>query len=390
MRSQTAECIEFLQKLVRTRSLPGQEAKIAELVKAEMKRLRFSKVIRDEAGNIIGLCEGEGRAPAMMFNAHLDHVDIGDEETWPHPPFAAEISGERIWGRGTVDIKGPLAAQVHAVGKMIADGIRPPGDIYVSAVVQEETGGLGARHLITHLRPPLVVVGEPSRCQLRHGHRGRSELILHVKGYSVHASVPERAVNPLEVVARFVVALKDLEMRSDGDLGMSSVAPTLVRTDQESPNVTPAEVWLTCDCRTVAGETGEDLQEKLQTLVEQCLIDGASAKVMFATGEQKTYTGMKRTIPAEHPSLLIPVEHRAVSTAVTTLEISIGLKEKPEVWRFATDGGHFAKAGQLVIGFGPGEESLAHTINESIQISDLEKALAGNRALALEWPLLNK
>jgi putative selenium metabolism hydrolase len=376
--------------MVQTPSLPGQEGEVAELVKSEMKRLGFDKVVRDEAGNVLGFCKGEGIAPAMMFNTHLDHVDVGDPAAWPYPPYGAELHDKKVWGRGTVDIKGPMAAQIHAVGSMIGDGARPPGDVYVTTVVQEETGGLGARHLLTHLKPPLVVVGEPSRCQLKRGHRGRTELILHVKGRSVHASVPDQASNPLEVLARFVLGLKELEMLEDVSLGSSSVAPTLLKTDQTSPNVTPGEVWLTCDCRTVPGESGLEMIEKLQALADRCLDSGCLAEIRPCIAKQSSYTGVERKIPAQHPAFLVPSEHRAVVTAASILKRVIALNEDPGIWSFATDGGFFAAAGQTVIGFGPGNDKLAHTVEESIEITELEKALHGNKALAMEWPVANR
>jgi putative selenium metabolism hydrolase len=387
MNNKTRDCLKFLQQLVRVQSLPGQEGNAAAVVESEMKRLKFDSVERDEAGNVLGLCRGQGQAPSMMFNAHLDHVDVGDPKAWPHPPHQAEISNHRVWGRGTVDIKGPLAAQIHAVAGIIADRHRPPGDVFVTAVVQEETGGLGTRHLVKHLRTPLVVVGEPSQCEVRRGHRGRSELRLHVTGRSAHASIPEKAVNPLEVAARFILGLKDLQMSHDRELGFSSVAPTLLRTDQTSPNVTPGELWLTCDCRTLPAE---DMQRKLTRLAEGCLLEGSAARVEAVQTDQVSYTGMRMSIAAEHPPFLLPPAHPAVETAISVLRDAIGLRRDSGVWRFATDGGLFVQAGQTVIGFGPGQEELAHTARESIEIVEIEKALAGNRALALEWPKRNR
>ena len=388
--SEIENCIEFLQRLIRTESLPGREGEVAELVENEMLSLGYDQVERDEVGNVIGLCKGQGQAPAMMFNSHLDHVNVGDPKAWPHPPYSGEIWNGRLWGRGAVDIKGPMAAQVYGVGSFIADGIRPEGDVYVTAVVQEEIGGLGARHLITHLRPPLVVVGEPSQNEIRRGHRGRSELVVHIKGKSVHASIPEKAVNPLEVLARFVLQLKNSKMREDEELGLSTIAPTLLRTDQTSSNVTPGEIWLTCDCRTVPNESGEDMREQLQTLIEECLIKGASAGVEATYCDHVSYTGLRRSIPSEHPSYLLPPEHPAVASAEAVLGKVFKSIEHAGVWRFATDGGHFAQAGQTVIGFGPGDDKLAHTVEESIEIAEIEKALIANRALALEWPARNR
>ena len=274
-------CVEFLQRLIRSRGLPGQEGETARLVEAEMNRLGYDEVSTDEMGNVIGLIRGSGAAPAVMFNTHLDHVDAGDERGWDHPPFAAEIADGKVWGRGAVDIKGPMAAQVYGVGCLAAKSERPPGDVYVTAVVQEEIGGVGARHLAEELWVPLVVVGEPSSNTLRRGHRGRTELVLHVIGKSVHASVPDKAINPLETHARFVLALRDLDFREDPVLGPSSVGLTLLKTDQTSANVTPGEIWQTLDWRSVPGESGDDARRVLEGVLEAALGEGATARSRF-------------------------------------------------------------------------------------------------------------
>ncbi|NIP86752.1 MAG: M20/M25/M40 family metallo-hydrolase, partial [Planctomycetales bacterium] len=113
---------------------------------------------------------------------------------WPYPPFSGEIHDGRLWGRGSADMKGPLAAMIHAVGALAREGIRPPGDLYVAAVVQEEVGGLGTQKLVQTVRPDCAVVGEASSNHLARGHRGRVEVVVRVQGRSVHASVPHQGV----------------------------------------------------------------------------------------------------------------------------------------------------------------------------------------------------
>jgi putative selenium metabolism hydrolase len=378
-------CIEFVQRLIQTESLSGQEAEIGRIVFSEMKKLGYDEVYEDEAGNIIGLIRGTGQAPAVMFNTHLDHVDVGDPAQWPYPPFGGEIHQDRIWGRGAMDIKGPLAAQVYGIAKLISAEGRPANDVFVTAVVQEEVGGMGARHLATHLKTPLVVVGEATGNQLRRGHRGRTELVLHVRGKSVHASVPENGVNPLEVVAGFIQGIPRLRMNTDEDLGTSSVAPTLIRTDQISPNVVPAEVWLTCDWRRIASESKHDVQQTLQDLADRHLIEGASAEVTIPSTERTSFTGLKMEIPSDHPPFLLSADDPVVVAAHSVLEESSGGPIEVAVWKFATDGGHFAEAGMKVIGYGPGEEILAHTKDESLKISELKEAVQGNFDLARYW-----
>lgn len=379
-------CLDFLQRLIQTPSLPGQEGTIARIVADECKTLGYDDVSVDDAGNVIARINGRGEAPSVMFNTHLDHVDAGDAQAWPHPPFDGVISEGKVWGRGASDIKGPLAAQVHGVADLITDAEPPPGDVFVTAVVQEECGGLGARHLVTYMEPDLVVVGEPSSNELRRGHRGRTEAILHVRGASAHASAPGRGVNPLDVIANFITNMRSLEMREHAGLGHSTVVPTLLQTDQESANVIPGEAWLTCDWRNVPGETSEDVRAALQDLAEASCIEGATVEILIPTHEFVSYSGLRMNMGANNPPYALPADHPILIAAQTVLTTPLGAPPPIGTWDFATDGGHFAKAGLTVVGFGPGNESVVHTSHEYIESSEIEAALTAYAALAREWP----
>jgi succinyl-diaminopimelate desuccinylase len=380
--------VEFLQKLIRTEGLPGEEEETAGIVRAEMEALGFDEVWVDDAGSVVGLVRGRERHPSVMFNTHLDHVDVGDPSRWPHPPFGGELAEGRVWGRGAVDIKGPLAAQVEAVGRLAAAAEPPPTDVYVSAVVQEEIGGLGARHMSEELAPDLVVIGEPSSNQLRRGHRGRTELTVHVTGRSVHASVPETGVNPLYALAGFLERLPGVELPEHPELGVTTVAPTLIRTDQRSHNVVPGEVWLTLDIRTGPETTPEILLGLLEPILQEAVeaVPGSSGEILVPAKEHTSWKGVVRVIPAVNPSWIRSENDAAVVTAGNVLEAALGERPPLGVWHFATDGGHFAAHGSTVVGIGPGEEGLAHTVRESIELSQLETALDIYEALAREWP----
>lgn len=383
--SDRGACVEFLQRLIRTRSMPGEEAELAAAVKAEMERLVYDEVEIDGAGNVVGLLRGAGEAPSVMFNTHLDHVDAGDPTDWPHPPFGGEVHADRVWGRGAVDIKGPLAAQVHGVGRIAAAGGRPPGDVYVTAVVQEEVGGLGARYMADTLSPDLILVGEPSRNEVRRGHRGRIELRVVVKGKMAHASMTEIGINPLIVIGGFLAELPGIPLPDDPELGRATIAPTLIETDQTSANVIPGEVALTLDCRTVPGQKAHDLRKQILPVLKQLEIAGTRAQIVIPEFDRVSWTGLERRYPADNPAYALPADHPAVRSAAAVLAAPLGTAPPVDVWRFATDGGHFAEAGLTVVGFGPGDDRLAHTVEESIGIGELETGLRGNEALARGW-----
>lgn len=382
----TDACVDFLQRLIQTESMPGEEGDIAALMGSEMEKLGFDDVSTDAAGNVIGLVRGSGEAPSVMFNTHLDHVDAGDPADWPHPPFGGEVHDGVVWGRGAVDIKGPLAAQVYGVAALIDSGTRPPGDVYVTGVVQEEVGGLGARHMAETLRPDLIMIGEPSRNEVRRGHRGRIELRAVVRGKMAHASMTQIGRNPLTVIGRFLASLDELELPSDPNLGTCTVAPTLIATDQTSGNVIPGEVQLTLDCRTVTGQTAESTRDLLLPLLRAAEIDGSSSDILIPMHERSSYAGLEMTYPADNPAHSLPADHVAVEAAAEVLAGPLGSPPPVDLWDFATDGGHFAVAGLTCVGFGPGDDRLAHTVNEHILVDDLATGVRGNTALALEWP----
>lgn len=376
-----APMVDFCRRLIQTPSLPGEEGPLAALVRAEMGRLGYDEVTTDGWGNVIGVLTGTGGGRSVMLNTHLDHVSPGDPALWPIPPYEGRIVDGVLYGRAASDIKGATAPQVYAAALLRRAGVRPAGDLYVTVVVREETGGLGARELVTHLRPGCAVLGEGSDNELRHGHRGRMEVVVEVRGRSVHASVPTRGANPHYVMARLLGRLEGLAMATDPLLGASSVAPTLYRTDQTSSNVTPGICWLHLDWRNVPAEPPEAVRTKVQALLEEVLADGMTGAVSILTERLRTYTGQEAEVMMGARPFVLPVDHPVLTTAARTLAGVLGRPIPIKPWGFATDGGHFMHAGIPTIGFSPCEEQYAHTIHDQISLAKMVEALAGYAAL---------
>ena len=382
-----AAMIDFTQQMVRIPSLPGHERDVALAIQREMERLAYDDVWVDEAGNVIGRIKG-GDGPTVLLNGHMDHVDPGPAEGWPQPPFSGVIIDGELWGRASVDMKGPVACMIYAASLFKSLKVTPPGDIYMTVAVMEEIGGLGTEHLTSQLRADAAICGEPSRNILRRGHRGRIELNVIFKGRSAHASVPHLAVNPHYEVAAFLSRLPEFKMASDVTLGSSSVAPTLYATDQLSPNVTPGEVKLTLDWRNVPSESPEEIVAKLQALLDESLAreqlgDASRATVQVTAEEFTTYTGMTKTFPSVFPAFILSEADPFVKAARTTLTNVLGRDEGVDTWKFATDGGHLMEAGIPTIGFGPGDERLAHTNQERISLAQMEESTVAYVALIL-------
>lgn len=377
-----AQVVDLCQRLVRTPSLPSHEGELAQLIQAEMERLRYDRVWRDEAGNVVGLMRGAG-GPKVQFNTHMDHVDPGNPADWPFPPYEARLHEGFIWGRGASDIKGPMAAQIVALAALREAGISHRADCYVACVVNEEQGGLGTRYLAQTLPCDYAVIGEASSNQLVRGHRGRAAVVARFRGRSVHASMPEKGINPHYSAARFISGLRDLPMARDPDLGASSVTPTLYLTDQTSFNVVPGEVVVHLDWRFVPGEDEEEILGKLRPLLQTSLTDGCQGEVDIPEETLATYTGYTETRPLIAYPMVTRADAPALQAAQRALEEVLQRPMTPRFWRFTTDGGHLARAGVTCIGFGPGDETVVHTVQERIATEELAEAVAGYMALAL-------
>jgi succinyl-diaminopimelate desuccinylase len=386
-----APMVEFAQRLVSVPSLPGQEGGVAKLVADEMQRLGYTRVWIDPTGNVIGLISANNKSVdrpvcSVMFNTHMDQVDVGDPSRWPFPPFEGHIANGEIWGRGTSDLKAALAAQVYSGALVLASGVARLNDLYVTGVVQEEIGGHGASMLAEELQTDYVVVGEPSANRLALGHRGRFEIHAVIAGKSVHASVPGTGINPLYSMSRFLLALESLKFEPDPQhpaLGPTTIAPTLVSTDQTSANVVPGECKVVLDIRNPPGHSPEVILAEVRKLLDAALTDGATGGAEIPPVTMTSYTGVTRTyeIPAV-PFGLDENSHLATA-AKTIVSKALGREVPSQIWRFATDAGHFVAQGMQVIGFGPGYEEVIHTVNERISIDLMVEAMTANAALAI-------
>ncbi len=377
-----AALVDFTRRLISLPSLPGQEGAVAALVQAEMRRLGLDEVTVDVVGNVVGrLRGGAGRTLALV--SHLDQVDVGDAGGWRFPPHAATVHEGAIWGRGAMDIKGPLAAQVYAAGALKAAGVSLPGDVVIASTVMEEIGGLGARHLAASLRADCAVIGEATGLDVSRGHRGRVELAVTVTGRAVHASVPARGVNPHQALARFITRLPELPLLTDDSLGASSVAPTLYGCDQASANVIPGRCTLHLDRRYVPAESPADIVAQVQALLDDCLIPGSTGQVHIVRRSWQTYTGQVEELPALSPPFLRATDDPWITGSRAILAEALGRPVSVKTWGFTTDGGHLAQAGIPCLGFGPGDEALAHTIHEHIALDELLAGMVGYMALIL-------
>jgi putative selenium metabolism hydrolase len=368
------DCVDFTQRLIQTPSMPFEETQLAELVAAELQVLNFDQVWIDEIGNVNGRIRGTDPAlGALVLNTHLDHVDPGEPSLWSVPPFSGTIVGDRIIGRGACDIKGPLAVQVYSMAALLRAGVRPRRDVVFSGVVQEEIGGAGAKHWVENLDYPvdLVVLGEPSDNKIALGHRGIAQMWVRFNGRSVHASVPEKGVNPNYALAKFLQDLTSAksELSAHELLGPTTISPTIIEVDTKSTNVTPAWARVCLDFRT-ASESHKSLRAFVQRVA-------GDQPIVLEDGLCHTPTPYPDSDETIYGFYTPPADEK-VQRARALIGAGMGREAELSSYQFATDGRHFVPYGLTMIGYAASEESQAHVVDEFISIPKMLESLRGH------------
>src|SRR5215207_9564527 len=170
-----------------------------------------------------------------------------------------------------MDVKGPLALQVYAAARFVAQ--RPAGDIVAVFSVYEEKGGWGMMHLLDSAasRPGAVILSEATGCDLCTGHRGHAELAVEIHGVAAHASNPDSGRNPNHLLPHVLLALRELSDAQPRDpvLGRATLTPTVVETWPKSGNVIPDRVRVTLDWRVLPGWDEDRAVEQLRALLAE-------------------------------------------------------------------------------------------------------------------------
>lgn len=375
------------QELVRTPSLPGKEGQVAALLSDTMRACGFERVWTDRAGNVVGHYGDRGDGPTLLFDGHMDTVDVGDPAAWRHDPFGGEIEDGVLYGRGSADMKASLAAMIYGVRLLADQGAQLNGNVVVAFVVQEEPcEGVALRHLIEGegLDPQMVVLGEPTSLGLYLGQRGRVELKVSTFGKAGHAAMPNEGINAISAAARLIfgIELLGLQLHTDPQLGAGSIAVTQIGSSAGSLNSIPELCELIVDRRLTLGETEARAVAELQGIINR---ERIKAEISALTYDMVTYTGYTESGRKYFPPWLLSENDPLVRKAARALERGLGGRPKLGIWPFSTDGAYtMGTCGIPTFGFGPGDEKLAHTTDEHVRLADVALAAAGYAQLAFE------
>lgn len=370
--------VGLCRDLIRQRSYSGEEQGAAKVLEQNMRRLGFDEVAVDRYGSVVGCVKGNRPGKKLLFDGHIDTVPVTNPAEWQHPPFEAEIHDGKIYGRGTSDMKGAVAAMVCAASNFAkATGKNFAGEIYVAGVVQEECfEGVAAREISKSVKPDYVVIGEASQLNLKVGQRGRAEIVVETFGIPCHSANPQKGVNAVYKMAKVIEAIRTMAPPHHPVLGDGILELTDIKSSPyPGASVVPEYCRATYDRRLLVGETKESVLAPIQSLLDQLTARDPQlkARVSYAVGTEKCYSGNEITGERFFPGWLYDENSDFVREVFGQLK-EMGYSPSITQYNFCTNGSHYAgEAGIKTFGLGPSRENLAHTVNEYIEVEQLTK-----------------
>jgi putative selenium metabolism hydrolase len=376
MQLEEQRVVTFLQKAIRAKSISGNEEEMAKLVKSEMEYLNFDKAWIDSYGNIIGYVKGN-KSGTILFEGHMDTVGIPSPKEWSHDPFAGYIEDNKMFGRGTCDMKSSLCAMVEAGGNLIASGNRDFCSFYVVGVVYEEIfEGVSFGKVLDELSIDAVILGEPSDMKIMLGQKGRAELKITTFGKNAHSAFPEAGINALYNMNLFLTQLPNIECPEDKILGKGIMVPTDICSSPYPGNsVIPDNCVITVDRRLTIEETKESVLNSINVVLDKLTKENKDfkAKVELATDKQVCYTGKTLEALRFFPAWNTEKGSRIAKAITKAVEINDTI-ESPSfgTYAFCTDGSESAGKRKIpTIGFGPTPSNRAHIVNEFVELDKL-------------------
>ena len=371
------ELIQLTQALIRIPShkdVPTREKEVAEYIydfchqnglEAEME------LIEGERSNVLVFLKGDGTGRTLMLNGHTDTVPPYNMTI---DPYAAEIRDNCIFGRGAVDMKGPIASMLICMLAIKRSGVKLKGDVIFTGVIGEEERSEGTEYLVkSGLKADGAVVGEPSNYEYAIGHRGLEWLEIIIKGKAAHGGVPHLGINAIEKAAVLIERIKKelypkLKERFNEYMGPSVMNFGVIQGGSQ-PSTVADECRIKIDRRYIPGETVGSVLKEYQDIID-------SLKQEDADFDAELIRMPNNMLTMDHLYLMTPPDDPIVSAVKESIQEVI--QREPEItrkrgWTDAALLSNFLNIPTVV--FGPGKITYSHTKDERVEIKELADAV---------------
>jgi len=350
---------------------PGREhdcaLRAARLLEAAGFAVRFFEYEKDRT-SVVARKGGRDGRPPLCLTGHLDVVPLGTR-AWSKDPFAGETDGDRLYGRGTSDMKSGVAAMIVAGVSLAKDLENTPGAVLVLTAA-EEGGCVGSKHLAA--LPELmgeagaIVVGEPTSNYPLVGHKGSIKFNAHFRGVSAHGSMPQLGVNAVYKAARAVAELEHFDFGAAAHPVMG--APTLnvgTFAGGSGVNLVPDLASIGVDIRTVPGMSHDEVLARLRPILKDAELDVFSNLNPVWTEPQAEW--VQRVFGICRPILGAAPEARTAP--------------------YMTDAANLRKvyAGAPTVVLGPGEAAMAHQTDEYCSMERVRQSVQIYEEILRDW-----
>ncbi len=339
------------------------ERRYAEHLREQLRRLGLdAELVGDPARpSLVAHARVADAGDTLLVASHLDTVPVDGMEI---PPFDPRVADGRVFGRGSCDTKGGMAALVAALERVLVQGTLRRNLIVVGEA-DEELGSSGANDVIAHLGsdpPEWVIATEPTQLRVVTRHKGVVHARIRASGVSCHSSDPARGRSAVLALCRTVIALEELAaelaQRPNPLLGPATLSVGRIGGGTAT-NVVPDDAWLLLDRRCLPGENDVSVRAELEGLLAKHSLDGV--RVEWCS--------------LEKAALATPDDDPSVQSVQAALRVA-ALDPTPGSVGFGTDAGVFGAHGIPGVVFGPGSIDQAHTSREWVEIDQVEAASA--------------
>ena len=370
-----SNAIDILDNLVKFESVSGKPTHaIIGFIQSYLEKHGIDSTLSydddGERANIFATI-GPQLDGGVVLNGHTDVVPVTGQN-WSTNPFELTRKGDRLYGRGSVDMKGFLASVLASVPLFKSAKLSKP--IHIAFSYDEEIGGLGMPVLIKSMaqipyRPEIVIVGEPTEMKLITGHKGGYEMRTEITGFEVHSSNPTIGVNAISAAVKLITKIDSIAARlaaspythSPFDPSYCTINVGTIEGGTAS-NATAGWCHFGWEFRQMPGEDGRQIISEVEQYANNEILP--TMKAINPAADIKILTNA--AIPALDDS-------NAELAANFVSEIT-GLNSR-DVVSFGTDAGYFSDDGISTVVFGPGSISRAHKPDEYIEVDELAQGL---------------
>ena len=319
--------------------------------------------------NVLATIEGQNRDKNLLFTGHIDTV-----EDYGYPQlFKPYIKDNKIFGRGTSDMKGPVGSMIMAAILLKKLGIKPKYNLQLAFVVDEEFKSIGTEGLIkSGIKADGAILGEPTKMNVCIGHKGLEWLNIEVYGKGTHGGSAEEGINAIVKAAKLITRIDEkllpkIKAKVDPILGYAIMNFGVVSGGYQ-PSTVPDKCTIKIDRRWISGETIEDIYAEYQSIIDELAQEDKDFKAKLFRDDQNMNE-------MEHGPVVIDKEHPIVKGLIKYGEEVTG--KTPEIKTFTgwSDAALLSNFGGIpTVIFAPGDISTAHSNKEYVDIDQLVDA----------------